>query len=158
MTAAVTKNAELPALNRPDEPLGSMSVTTRSTCASPCARWHHVVKSDGPYLTQAKTGQRVYAALMPEMAAELAVMPRAGAQIIVSETTGRPYQIDHFRHEFARIRGLVGLSNDLQFRDLRRTCGGPIGLTGAAGAGDGEKVMSNKGFAPVSGRVRFDTE
>ena len=92
--------------------------------------WGHFDGS-GFVLSQNKTGQRVYAALMPDMAAELAAMKGGKEEhIIVSETTGLPYKADHFRHEFARIRDLSGIPTTLQFRDLRRTAATEMGEAG----------------------------
>jgi len=48
-------------------------------------------------------------------------VPSRYAHLVISETTGRPYKEDHFRHEFARIRDLAGLPAGLLYMDLRRT-------------------------------------
>ncbi len=87
-------------------------------------------------LTQGKTGKRVRAPICdPDLAACLTMLEWMGGnkttQIIVSEATGRPYRMDHFRHEFARIRAAAGISTQLQFRDLRRTALTELGNAGA---------------------------
>jgi len=82
-------------------------------------------------IQQNKTGQKVYAAVTPPMAAELDAMARNGVQVIVSEATSKPYRLDHFRHEFSRIRAASGIGAGLQFRDLRRTAATELGEAGA---------------------------
>ena len=88
---------------------------------------------DGSAFTirQAKTGSPVVASVSPEMQSRLADVKRRGVQVVVSEATNLPYKKDHFAHEFARIRNLAGLPNDLQFRDLRRTAATEMGQAGA---------------------------
>jgi integrase len=54
------------------------------------------------------------------LAAELALVKRAGVQVIVAESTGRPYRPDHFRHEWREATKRAGLDG-LQFLDLRRS-------------------------------------
>ena len=85
----------------------------------------------GFVLTQGKTGTRLFAAVMPEMQATLAALPRQAVQVVVSEATLKPYKQDHFRHEFSHIRRAAGLPNHLQFRDLRRTAATELGAAGA---------------------------
>jgi integrase len=84
-------------------------------------------------LRQSKQGEPVKVPLRwPETKRRLSEAPKTDAtQVIVCETTGRPYRPDHFRHEFSRIRNLAGLPKALQFRDLRRTAATEIGDGGA---------------------------
>jgi integrase len=72
-------------------------------------------------LRQRKTGRLISVPASAELREVLAAAPRKSPIIIISETTGQPYQEDHFRHEFARIRELAGLPASLRFMDLRRT-------------------------------------
>ena len=58
--------------------------------------------------------------MIEELKAELATVPKTSPNMLISETTGRPYLEDNFRHIFADIRAAAGLS-DLWFMDLRRT-------------------------------------
>ncbi len=71
-------------------------------------------------LRQGKTGALVSVPAVEELRQALDRAPRKSPQIIVSETTGRPYREDNFRHVFADIRAAAGLDG-LQFMDLRRT-------------------------------------
>jgi hypothetical protein len=72
-------------------------------------------------LRQLKTGRLVSVPATAELRDVLAAATRKSPTIVIAETTGRPYREDHFRHEFARIRGLAGLPDSLRFMDLRRT-------------------------------------
>jgi integrase len=77
---------------------------------------------DGTFtLRQHKTGRLVSVPATGELGEALADAPRLSPTIVISETTGKPYLEDHFRHEFARIRTLAGLPDSLRFMDLRRT-------------------------------------
>jgi len=58
--------------------------------------------------------------VIEELGAALAAVPRKSPSMLISETTGRPYLEDNFRHVFADIRAAAGLP-DLWFMDLRRT-------------------------------------
>ena len=58
--------------------------------------------------------------LVEELQQALARTPMQSPTVIVSETTGRPYLEDNFRHVFAEIRDSADLG-DLRFMDLRRT-------------------------------------
>jgi hypothetical protein len=70
---------------------------------------------------QAKTKRLVNVPATAELRELLAATPRTSPTIVISETTGKPYKEDHFRHEFARVRELAGLPSALRFMDLRRT-------------------------------------
>jgi integrase len=91
-------------------------------------------KPDGWLVRQQKTSQPVKVPLRwPETRRRLAKVVRGDrVQVVICETTGRPWRLDHFRHEFARVRDLAGLPNELQFRDLRRTAATEIGDGGAS--------------------------
>ncbi len=78
-------------------------------------------------LDQAKTGRAIAAPLAPETVAMIealrsnaGVIPLATAPIIRGPH-GRPYKKDNFTHRFRDICRAVGIPDDLQFRDLRRT-------------------------------------
>ena len=81
-------------------------------------------------LSQAKTDQQVWVPVLPEPRTLLDRTPRTSTQIVVSENTGRPYQESDFQHTFADIREAAGLSDDLQYRDLRRTLATALGAAG----------------------------
>lgn len=83
-------------------------------------------------IRQAKTGALVRVPMLPELRALLADLPRVSTQIVVSETTQRPYQESAFQHLFAEIRQRAGLPADLQFRDLRRTMATALGAAGCS--------------------------
>ena len=40
--------------------------------------------------------------------------------LLICETTGEPWKIDHFRHEFARIRAALGLAKDAEPDDVEK--------------------------------------
>jgi len=82
-------------------------------------------------LRQGKTDQPVAIPVLPELRALLARTPKVGStQMVVSETTKRPYQESAFQHLFAELRQKGGLPADLQFRDLRRTLATALGSAG----------------------------
>ncbi len=72
------------------------------------------------HVWQRKTGRLVSVPVTTELRQALAAAPREAPNVLISETTGRPYKEDHFRHEFARIRKVAGIGA-LWFMDLRRT-------------------------------------
>ncbi len=69
---------------------------------------------------------------LPELRALLATTQRVSTQIVVSETTKKPYQESDFQHTFAEIREKAGLPKDLQYRDLRRTLATALGAAGCS--------------------------
>ncbi len=81
-------------------------------------------------LRQAKTKTAVWVPALPELRKLLDAATRSSVQIVVSEATGRPYQESDFQHTFVDIRRAAGLSDDLQFRDLRRTLATALGAAG----------------------------
>ena len=75
---------------------------------------------------QAKTGEVVEVPAVPELKSRLeSLAGDVSTEIVVAETTGRPYKGDHFRREFAAVRRAATPAApelaDLQFMDLRRT-------------------------------------
>jgi hypothetical protein len=72
----------------------------------------------------------VTAPVLPELRAALEAAPRISTQIVVNETTKRPWGESAFQHVFADIRDAAGLPKDLQFRDLRRTGATNLGRAG----------------------------
>jgi hypothetical protein len=89
----------------------------------------------GFVLRQGKTNTPVAVPVSARVALLLNAMIPTGGPILICETTNAPWKLDHFRHEFARIRKAAGLPADLQYRDLRRTA---LTEAGAAGATDAE--------------------
>lgn len=85
---------------------------------------------DGEYvsLRQQKTKKPLAVPATAALKRYLDLTPRSSILMVTSETTGRPYREDNFRHVFAVVRNSVGLS-DFQFRDLRRTAA--VGLAEA---------------------------
>jgi integrase len=81
-------------------------------------------------LRQNKTGVALRVPALPELRTLLDALPRTAVQIVVSETTKRPYQESAFQHLFAELREGAGLPADLQFRDLRRTLATALGAAG----------------------------
>ena len=81
-------------------------------------------------LRQRKTGRLIAIPALPEMRRLLDAAPRAAVQIVVSESTGRPYQESAFQHRFAAIRAAAGLPAELQFRLFRHTLATALGAAG----------------------------
>lgn len=110
-------------------------------------------EGSGFWVTQSKTGEKVFAPVSPELAAELSAMTKEGIYLVLTESTKRPYKRHHFAHEFARIRAEAGLDRLLQFRDLRRTAATELGN---AHATDDEirSVTGHKSRATVAVYVR----
>ncbi len=91
-------------------------------------------------LTQAKTGNPISCPLTPETIEEIeawrasaGAIPLASAPIIRGPH-GRPYKKDNFTHRFRDICRAVGVPDDLQFRDLRRTTATELAAAGATAA------------------------
>ena len=76
---------------------------------------------DSLIVRQSKRGALVRVPATEPLRQSIEETPRIGTQIIVSETTQRPYLETDFQHQFARIRAATGIPGSLQFRDLRRT-------------------------------------
>jgi integrase len=66
-----------------------------------------------------RTAKRVAIPIGQVLAAELAKVERGGVQVVISETTRRPYRENHFRHVWRAATVKAGLDG-LQFLDLRR--------------------------------------
>lgn len=95
---------------------------------------------------QGKTGRKVWTALGAETLAMLAATPRASTQIVVSETTGRPYhQRGSFGRVFRKIRKAAELPPELRFHDLRRTAASEV----MAGGGRAEPLTGHRPGSPV---------
>lgn len=71
-------------------------------------------------LRQGKTGVLLAVPVTRELNEALGAIPKLAPTIVISETTGRPYKANHFRHEFRRVAETADL-HGLQFLDLRRT-------------------------------------
>ncbi len=91
-------------------------------------------------LTQAKTGKTISCPLAPETIetieawrASAGAIPLATAPIIRGPH-GRPYKKDNFTRGFRDICRAVGVPDDLQFRDLRRTTATELAAAGATAA------------------------
>lgn len=83
-------------------------------------------------LRQGKAKTQVWVPALPELRRLLASTLRVSTQIVVSETTQKPYQESDFQHTFADIREKAGLPKDLQYRDLRRTLATALGAAGCS--------------------------
>jgi integrase len=81
------------------------------------------VQYDGTSITlkQSKTGVLLSVPCTSELKAVLDATPRTSPTMVINEYTGRPYSPAHFSRPFSAIAKDVGIPNDLQFRDLRRT-------------------------------------
>ncbi len=91
-------------------------------------------------LTQAKTDKKISCPLELETIeaieawrASAGAIPLATAPIIRAPH-GRPYKKDNFTHRFREICRAVGVPDDLQFRDLRRTTATELAAAGATAA------------------------
>lgn len=82
-------------------------------------------------LRQGKTKTFVAVPVSATTRARIAGLSKDSTHIVVCEGTKRPYQPDHFAHEFARLREKANLPAELQFRDLRRTAATEMGDAGA---------------------------
>ncbi len=71
-------------------------------------------------LKQGKTNRWVSVPILPELRTALENTSAKSEHILCSESTGKNYRPDHFRHLFREIANAAGLDG-LQFRDLRRT-------------------------------------
>ena len=80
-----------------------------------------------------KTGAEVPASAKayPDLWKALQATQRAGVQVLICETTGRPWTEDYFRHVFRDIARAAELPDDLQFRDLRATAATELSDAGA---------------------------
>lgn len=95
---------------------------------------------------QGKTGRKVWTALGTDTLAILAATPRSSTQIIVSETTGRPYhQRASFSRVFRDIRAEAKLPPVLRFHDLRRTAASEV----MAGGGRAEPLTGHRPGSPA---------
>jgi integrase len=86
---------------------------------------------EGVTFRRSKTDTALWVPLQPEGIRMLSETERRAVQIIVGDVKGRP--IAHrsfFGRVFREIRSKAGLSNDLRFRDLRRTVGTEISSGG----------------------------
>jgi integrase len=90
--------------------------------------------------TKEEEGRLVRVPVPFDLKLALDAAPRTSTQIVVSESTGRPYRESHFQHTFADIRAAarmkvgdeeVPVPKDVQFRDLRRTVITAMGRGGA---------------------------
>jgi integrase len=72
-------------------------------------------------LRQSKTGAFVDVPVSEELKYELDKTPRRSPNILVNETTGRPYMGFNFGHLFRKIARKAGIGDHLRFMDLRRT-------------------------------------
>ena len=103
---------------------------------------------DGEGITfiQAKTGEEVWTPLTKETRDALP-KKRGGVQIIISETTKRPYHQVNFNRHFRAILEEAGIERDIQFRDLRRTAASEV----LSGGGRAEPLT---GHRPGSSALR----
>ena len=103
---------------------------------------------EGVDFTQAKVedndeGGEVWAPLSKR---SLQLLPaRKSIQIILKDSTQRPYDKDSFGKDFRKIRKAAGIPNTLQFRDLRRTGATEI----ATGGGRSEPLTGHVPGSPM---------
>lgn len=88
---------------------------------------------DSRSVETSKTGAEVpaSASAYPDLRKALRLTPRAGVQVLICETTGRPWSEDYFRHVFRDIARAAELPDDLQYRDLRATAATELSDAGA---------------------------
>ncbi len=70
-----------------------------------------------------KTGQGSYVRLLAWALSEVRQTPEEAVQIVVSETTKKPYQCRHFTHLVAEIREAAGLPKELKAGNLHHEAG-----------------------------------
>ncbi|MGO8914953.1 MAG: tyrosine-type recombinase/integrase [Stellaceae bacterium] len=75
----------------------------------------------GFHVQQKKGGVVVEVPCSKRLRKALAEIPSEPGFLVVSETTGRPYQEHNFSHVFAEMRADAGITG-LRYQDLRRTC------------------------------------
>ena len=110
-------------------------------------------------LNQAKTDRAIAAPLTPETVTMIearriseGTIPLATAPIIRGPH-GRPYKKDNFTHRFRDICRVAGVSDDLQFRDLRRTVQTEV----AEGEGTSAEMASKTGHSIAHSQRILDT-
>ncbi len=70
-----------------------------------------------------KTGQGSYVRLSAWALSEVSQTPKEAVQIVVSETTKKPYQYRHFARLVAEIREAAGLPKELKAGNPRHEAG-----------------------------------
>lgn len=103
---------------------------------------------DGEGITwkQTKTGRKVWTPLSPETLAMLAATPRVSTQIIVWESTSRPYtNRGSFGRLFREVKAAAKITRDVTFHDLRRTAASEV----MAGGGRAEPLTGHRPGSPV---------
>jgi integrase len=76
------------------------------------------VKDDGVTFRTSKTGVRIVVPMYDELRTALADIPRRSVQVLTGPG-GQPWQVDTFRHAFAKARKTTGVGEGLHFHDLR---------------------------------------
>lgn len=108
---------------------------------------------DGRNVETSKTGADVpaVASAYPDLRKMLKATRRVADEVVICETTGRPWKEDYFRHVFRDIADVVGLPKTLQFRDLRATA-----VTELSDAGVGDiGVTTHSGHLTATMRRRY---
>src|SRR5262249_46386316 len=72
-------------------------------------------------ITQSKLGPRVLVPVIPELREAMEAAPINSPVLVISETTGRPYTAQDFRHQFRRIADAAGLPKSRVSMTLRHT-------------------------------------
>lgn len=72
-------------------------------------------------LRQGKTKVWIDVPVMPQLKCNLDASGRISPVMLISERTGKPYTKDHFGDVFREVREAAKISDDLQYRDFRRT-------------------------------------
>jgi len=104
--------------------IGTMALMCYDLCQRPSdmrqLRWSDL-KEGVLRFNQQKTGTLVEIPASQRLLDRLEKHANGKENIIVAETTGRPYDRRLYNKWVARVRTAAGLPNDLQLRDLRRT-------------------------------------
>lgn len=91
---------------------------------------------DGKALRYArgKTGVKVAIPLLELQMLKAAIdaTPRSATQVIVSESTNKPYSEFHFCDVFRQVANAADIPKELQFKDLRRTAVVKLALAGCS--------------------------
>lgn len=90
-------------------------------------------RSDGTiFLRQRKTGRVIKVPVLPELLREIDTAPKLGTIFVVSEKSGKPYGVDHFRHTHRRICRAAGIPDERKFMHLRHTAATRLGEAGCS--------------------------
>jgi integrase len=83
-------------------------------------------------LKQRKTGRVIKVPVLPELLREIDTAPKLGTIFVISERTGKPYGVDHFRHTHRKICRAAGIPDKRKFMHLRHTAATRLGEAGCS--------------------------